>query len=100
MSTSLSLGARGFRIDGAVASDDAGFSVAGAGDVNGDGVDDVIVGALGADNNGRISLGVGVCDLRRGDLDGRRSRESWRARFPDRWRRRQRQRWRFGCWGG
>ena len=52
-----SLGARGFRIDGAVASDQAGVSVAGAGDVNGDGVDDVIVGATGADNNSRVNSG-------------------------------------------
>ncbi len=47
------LGANGFRIDGAAAIDLAGASVAGAGDVNGDGRDEVIVGALGADNNGR-----------------------------------------------
>ena len=39
------LGARGFRIDGARESDYAGFSVAGAGDVNRDGLADVIVGA-------------------------------------------------------
>ena len=39
------LGAAGFRIDGAAASDFAGTSVAAAGDVNADGVDDVIVGA-------------------------------------------------------
>ncbi len=37
--------ADGFRIDGAAAGDQAGNSVAGAGDVNGDGRDDVIVGA-------------------------------------------------------
>jgi len=35
----------GFRIAGAAAYDDAGRSVAAAGDVNGDGVDDLIVGA-------------------------------------------------------
>jgi len=39
------LGARGYRIDGADQGDDAGFAVAGAGDVNGDGIDDVVVGA-------------------------------------------------------
>jgi hypothetical protein len=39
------LGAGGVRIDGAVASGAAGLSVSKAGDVNGDGVDDVIVGA-------------------------------------------------------
>jgi FG-GAP repeat len=39
------LGARGFRIGGAREGDYAGFSVAGAGDVNRDGLSDVIVGA-------------------------------------------------------
>ena len=48
-----SLGANGFRIDGGTLGDFAGASVAGAGDVNGDGRSDVIVGAPGANNNGR-----------------------------------------------
>jgi hypothetical protein len=39
-------GINGFRINGAIASDNSGFSVA-TGDVNGDGVDDVIIGARG-----------------------------------------------------
>lgn len=39
------LGQRGFRIDGAAPGDAAGTSVAGAGDVNGDGLSDLIVGA-------------------------------------------------------
>jgi hypothetical protein len=51
------LGAGGFRIDGAAAGDAAGGSVAGAGDVNGDGRSDVIVGSLFADKNGRIGSG-------------------------------------------
>jgi putative Ig domain-containing protein/FG-GAP repeat protein len=51
------LGAGGFRIDGAAANDAAGSSVAGAGDVNGDGLADVIVGAPGADNNARAGSG-------------------------------------------
>ena len=49
------LGDQGFRIDGAAggtsegtASDIAGYSVAGVGDVNGGGYDDVVVGAVGA----------------------------------------------------
>ena len=52
-----SLGNGGFRIDGPLADDLAGTSVAAAGDPNGDGIDDVIVGAGGADNNGRSNSG-------------------------------------------
>jgi len=47
----------GFRIDGAVAGDATGWSVGGAGDVNGDGYADVVVGAPTADANGRTSSG-------------------------------------------
>ena len=56
LATGLSA-ARGFRIDGALPSDNLGQSVAGAGDVNNDGYDDVIVGAAFADNNARTSSG-------------------------------------------
>ncbi len=42
-------GSNGFRIDGAASRDYLGISVSTAGDVNGDGFDDVIVGAYGAD---------------------------------------------------
>ena len=49
--------ADGFRIDGAAAGDQTGFSVAGAGDVNGDGRGDLIVGAYGASSNGRSGAG-------------------------------------------
>ena len=45
-------GSDGFRIDGAGAGNRAGFSVANAGDVNGDGYDDLIIGAYGAGPNG------------------------------------------------
>ena len=41
-------GGQGFRIFGADAGDLAGFSVSSAGDINGDGFDDLIVGALSA----------------------------------------------------
>jgi hypothetical protein len=44
---------RGFRIDGAAGDDQAGRSVAGAGDVDRDGYDDILVGASGTSNNGR-----------------------------------------------
>ncbi len=43
-------GTNGFRLDGASAHDDSGWSVSNAGDVNGDGFDDVIVGARAAQN--------------------------------------------------
>ena len=51
------LGTSGFRIDGA-AYDEAGTSVAAAGDVNGDGRDDVIVGAPGNNRNSRRDAGA------------------------------------------
>ena len=38
-------GSNGFRLDGIARGDDSGCSVAAAGDVNGDGIDDLIVGA-------------------------------------------------------
>jgi FG-GAP repeat protein len=49
--------ARGMRIDGAVANDDAGAAVAGGQDLNGDGQSDIIVGAPLAANNGRFHSG-------------------------------------------
>lgn len=51
------LGAGGFRIDGAATFDGAGSSVAGVGDLNGDGRADVAVGAYAADNNARSNSG-------------------------------------------
>jgi len=48
-------GTNGFRISGEVANDASGFSVASAGDVNGDGIDDLIIGAKFADPNGSAS---------------------------------------------
>lgn len=48
-------GANGFKLDGEAAGDISGYSVSAAGDVNGDGADDLIVSAVGADPNGIIS---------------------------------------------
>ncbi|MEQ9096873.1 MAG: VCBS repeat-containing protein [Phycisphaerales bacterium] len=72
-------GANGFRIDGFEPADVEGRSVARAGDVNGDGVDDIIIGnARAAGGDGRASVVFGramgsggfpaVVDL--ADLDG------------------------------
>jgi hypothetical protein len=55
--TNLSMldGINGFKITGTAPADFAGIAVSGAGDVNGDGFDDVIIGAQGADSNGTDS---------------------------------------------
>ncbi|MGZ0167694.1 MAG: integrin alpha, partial [Planctomycetales bacterium] len=45
-------GTTGFRLDGIDADDWSGRSVSSAGDVNGDGFDDLIIGAFNADPNG------------------------------------------------
>jgi hypothetical protein len=48
-------GIGGFVLNGEAADDEAGISVSSAGDVNGDGLADLIVGAQGADPNGNSS---------------------------------------------
>ncbi|MSR13966.1 MAG: calcium-binding protein, partial [Gammaproteobacteria bacterium] len=48
-------GTNGFRLDGVAAEDFSGIAVSAAGDVNGDGFDDLVVGAFGADPNGDYS---------------------------------------------
>ncbi|AFZ31544.1 FG-GAP repeat protein [Gloeocapsa sp. PCC 7428] len=50
-------GSNGFVINGINADDFSGISVSKAGDVDGDGFDDLIIGAPGADPNGRESAG-------------------------------------------
>ena len=45
-------GTNGFTLTGIDALDDSGYAVSSAGDVNGDGYDDLIIGARGADPNG------------------------------------------------
>ncbi|MDZ7905315.1 MAG: integrin alpha [Cypionkella sp.] len=48
-------GSNGFQINGEAVNDYSGRSVSSAGDVNGDGFDDLIIGAYGADPNGSDS---------------------------------------------
>ena len=54
-------GATGFRFDGAAAGDGSGRSVSGAGDVNGDGFDDVIGGSWTEAARDRREPGGGGC---------------------------------------
>jgi hypothetical protein len=70
-------GTKGFTLIGIDESDRSGFSVSDAGDVNGDGFDDVIVGAPDAENNDGESYVVfgkpssaGTPSLELEDLDG------------------------------
>ena len=50
-------GTNGFILTGIDGTDRSGFSVSSAGDVNGDGYDDLIIGAFGADPNGDRDAG-------------------------------------------
>ena len=50
-------GSNGFRLDGIDAGDLSGRSVSGAGDVNGDGIADLVIGADGADPDGTTDAG-------------------------------------------
>jgi hypothetical protein len=68
----VALGVGGFAIDGEAAQDYAGSSVSGAGDLNGDGLADIVVGAPGADPNGldsgRTYVVFGKTDSEKVDL--------------------------------
>ena len=57
--TSLSLSSADVTFDGAAIGDLSGLSVAGAGDVNGDGFDDILIGAHLADPGGITDAGAG-----------------------------------------
>ncbi|GFE71566.1 Calx-beta domain-containing protein [Chroococcus sp. FPU101] len=48
-------GTNGFAVNGINTGDGLGWSVSSAGDINGDGFDDIIIGAIGADPNGSYS---------------------------------------------
>ena len=50
-------GTNGFALDGVAAGDNAGLSVDGAGDINGDGIDDIIIGAGLADVSTEVDAG-------------------------------------------
>lgn len=62
------LGDSGFLIEGAK-EDDLAVEVDGAGDVNGDGLDDLIIGAAEADNNRRIDSGTAYIVFGKSDTD-------------------------------
>ncbi len=53
------LGSAGITIFGAGRGDASGISVSSAGDVNGDGFDDLMIGAFRADASGNAKLGAG-----------------------------------------
>ena len=59
-------GATGFKLNGAAASDHSGYSVASAGDVNGDGFADLIVGAQQANSERDHRFGRELCGVREG----------------------------------
>jgi hypothetical protein len=48
-------GSNGFVLNGVAVGDNTGLSVSAGGDVNNDGIDDLLIGAVGADPNGRTS---------------------------------------------
>jgi Ca2+-binding RTX toxin-like protein len=85
-------GRNGFRIEAGAANDFSGRAVRGAGDVNGDGYDDLIIGAVSADTNGNNSgasyvvFGHGgsfAANLALADIDGNNGLRIDGAQFGD-----------------
>ena len=62
-------GSNGFVLNGEAAGDRSGISVSGAGDINGDGIDDLIIGAFLADPNGKNSAGRSYVVFGRASID-------------------------------
>lgn len=58
LSLGLLDGTNGFRLDGAAEGDRSGSSVSSAGDINGDRIDDLVIGAIRADPNGIYNAGA------------------------------------------
>ena len=50
--------AQGFKISGPFMYDGTGYAVSGAGDINGDGIADIIIGSFGEESSGSYSAGV------------------------------------------
>jgi serine/threonine protein kinase len=63
ISLSVLNGSNGFALQGVNANDETGFSVSGAGDVNGDGINDLIVGAPGDNLPGAVYVVLNATDL-------------------------------------
>ena len=61
-------GSNGFSLNGVAADDRSGFSVSGTGDVNHDGIDDVIVSASSAEPNGNTNAGSSYVVFGKGDV--------------------------------
>ncbi|MCC5656776.1 hypothetical protein LC608_07210 [Nostoc sp. XA010] len=64
-------GNNGFKINGIAVNDFSGHSVSNAGDINNDGIDDLIIGALFADPNGKDDAGQSYVVFGRTNLGSR-----------------------------